>query len=165
MIRASTFDRVLLRPRSTGLQLMGQELQLRRIGRFAQGILVLVWAWQELGLGLDPARQSVLRLVGSGGNDVLLDYGDDGDPQLPHPRRQLYGAVSDLHLPDNFRRFFTWIVPLACITYYPALAIIGRIDPKSTSIGWVTPLASPIFLLISLRLWRFGVSHYRSTGS
>ena len=144
---------------------MGQELQLRRIGRFAQGILVLVWAWQELGLGLDPARQSVLRLVGSGGNDVLLDYGDDGDPQLPHPRRQLYGAVSDLHLPDNFRRFFTWIVPLACITYYPALAIISRIDPKSTSIAWVTPLASPIFLLISLRLWRFGVSHYRSTGS
>ncbi|HIG18902.1 MAG TPA: hypothetical protein EYQ31_17280 [Candidatus Handelsmanbacteria bacterium] len=57
------------------------------------------------------------------------------------------------------------MVPLTCITYYPALAIIGRIDPKLTSIGWVTPLASPIFLLISLRLWRFGVSHYRSTGS
>ena len=43
-IKTGHFDRLLLRPRSTILQLAGHELALRRIGRFVQGLIVLVWA-------------------------------------------------------------------------------------------------------------------------
>ena len=43
-IKTGNFDRLLLRPRSTILQLAGHELALRRIGRFVQGLIVLVWA-------------------------------------------------------------------------------------------------------------------------
>src|SRR5215813_14389491 len=43
-IKTGHFDRLLLRPRSTILQLAGHELALRRIGRFGQGLIVLVWA-------------------------------------------------------------------------------------------------------------------------
>src|SRR5262245_2767365 len=41
MVNAGDFDRMLVRPRSTLLQVLGCELTLRRIGRFVQGIVVL----------------------------------------------------------------------------------------------------------------------------
>ncbi len=43
-IKSGDFDRVLLRPRSAALQIAGQELTLRRIGRLAQGLFVFAWA-------------------------------------------------------------------------------------------------------------------------
>ena len=44
LLKAGDFDRMLLRPRSVVLQLLGFELQLMRIGRFTQGLIVLGWA-------------------------------------------------------------------------------------------------------------------------
>src|SRR5262249_51203899 len=44
MMKEGGFDRVLLRPRSTVLQLLGAELTLRRIGRLVQGFAVLGYA-------------------------------------------------------------------------------------------------------------------------
>jgi ABC-2 type transport system permease protein len=43
-VKTGAFDRLLLRPRSTVLQLAGHELQMHRLGRLAQGLLVLGWA-------------------------------------------------------------------------------------------------------------------------
>jgi len=37
-VRSGDFDRILLRPRSTVLQVMGLEFQLLRVGRFTQGL-------------------------------------------------------------------------------------------------------------------------------
>lgn len=66
-----------------------------------------------------------------------------------------------------FRRFFTFVVPLACVNYFPTLAILDRPDPLGTSIYFqcAAPALGLIFLLIALRIWKFGVRHYRSTGS
>jgi ABC-2 type transport system permease protein len=67
-----------------------------------------------------------------------------------------------------FRRFFTFVVPLACVSYFPALAILGRPDSTMGSpawFGWVSPAVAPVFLLAALRLWQIGVRHYTSTGS
>ena len=43
-VKNGDFDRILLRPRSTVLQLFGHELTLRRMGRLTQGLAVLVFA-------------------------------------------------------------------------------------------------------------------------
>ena len=66
-----------------------------------------------------------------------------------------------------FRRFFTFVVPLACANYLPGLAILGKEDPLGTPFWapWVAPLGGPLFLLLSLQLWRLGVRRYMSTGS
>ena len=66
-----------------------------------------------------------------------------------------------------FRRFFTFIIPLACANYFPALAILGKSDPMRAPIAlqWLAPLAGPAFLIFALQLWKIGVRHYRSTGS
>ena len=52
---------------------------------------------------------------------------------------------------------------LGCASYVPGLTILGRMD--TPWLGWVAPLAGPVFLAASLALWRLGVRHYTSTGS
>ena len=47
-VKQGDFDRLLVRPRSTVVQLMGHELTLRRIGRLAQGAAVLGWSLSVL---------------------------------------------------------------------------------------------------------------------
>src|SRR5579883_1427684 len=44
LVKSGDFDRVLLRPRGTAFQIAGQELQLMRLGRLLQGLVVLGWA-------------------------------------------------------------------------------------------------------------------------
>ena len=61
-----------------------------------------------------------------------------------------------------FARFFTYVIPLACMNYLPAMVIIGRSDSLA---GWLSPLVGPAFLVLSLKLWGFGVRHYRSIGA
>jgi ABC-2 type transport system permease protein len=66
-----------------------------------------------------------------------------------------------------FRRFFTVVIPLACVNYFPGVAILGRPDPLGTpaALQWLAPAAGPLFLLVCLQIWRVGVRHYQSTGS
>jgi ABC-2 type transport system permease protein len=63
---------------------------------------------------------------------------------------------------DKVLRFFTYIVPLACVQYYPLLYLLGK-----TENSWYQflPLAGFVFLVPCYAFWRFGVRHYKSTGS
>jgi len=61
----------------------------------------------------------------------------------------------------------TFVVPLACVAYYPVLAILGRSDPLGAP-DWLlpfTPLAGFAFLGLSFLAWRVGMARYASTGS
>ena len=62
-VRMGDFDRILLRPRSTVAQLAGQELTLKRVGRFIQGAIVLLWGAHTLGLAPTPERIALSLLV------------------------------------------------------------------------------------------------------
>jgi len=57
MVKSGDFDRILLRPRSTVLQLLGMELTLRRAGRLIQGLAVLGYAATAGTIDWTPARE------------------------------------------------------------------------------------------------------------
>ena len=83
-----------------------------------------------------------------------------------------YGGVETATYPLSiyrrwFRRFFTFVVPLGCISYFPAVAIFGIEDPLGTSLAFqiCAPVAGYLFFAASLFAWRFGILHYTSTGS
>jgi ABC-2 type transport system permease protein len=59
------------------------------------------------------------------------------------------------------------VIPLACINYFPGVAILGRSDPlgSTATMQWLAPLAGPVFLIVSFQFWKIGVRHYRSTGT
>jgi ABC-2 type transport system permease protein len=172
MVRSGDFDRLLLRPRSTVLQLLGHELTVRRVGRLAQGLAVFLWAAQ--GVDWDLARVLLVLFALAGAVALFLaievlaattafwtveslevwnafSYGGNYAAQYP----------MSIYRPW-FRRFFTVVVPLACVIYLPALVLLGRSD---AALHHAAPAAGFAFLGLSLLLWRLGVRHYTSTGS
>jgi ABC-2 type transport system permease protein len=66
-----------------------------------------------------------------------------------------------------FRNFLIFVVPIACVAYFPVLAILHKADPLGAP-NWVLPLAPAAgfaFLALSFAAWRFGVRRYTSTGT
>ena len=179
MVRTGEFDRVLLRPRSTVLQLAGRELQLMRIGRFSQGLIVLLWAASALDVAWTPAKVALAIAAMLGGACIFsgifvlqATMAFWTIETLEIANTVTYGGVEAAQFPLTiykpwFRRFFTFVIPLATINYFPAHAILGRADVLGSpaAVHWLAPLVGVGFLLVSLQVWRFGIRHYRSTGS
>ena len=179
MIRRGDFDRLLLRPRSTVLQLVGYELTMRRVGRLTQGLAVFIWASVALDVVWSPAK--LLLTMGTVAGGVCLFLGLfvlQGTmafwttETLEIMNTMTYGGVETAQYPLSiyrtwFRWFFTIIVPLACVNYFPALAILERADPLGTPLffQWMAPAVGVIFLVVTLQVWKIGIRHYRSTGS
>src|SRR5215472_10991458 len=66
-VKTGEFDRLLLRPRSAPLQLLGHEIRLTRFDRFLQGAVVLVVAAHFVHLDLSIATITLLLATIAGG--------------------------------------------------------------------------------------------------
>ncbi len=179
LIKSGDFDRLLLRPRSTVLQLAGQELTLRRVGRFMQGLIILIWAAAEAGINWSPAKIFLALAAILGGSclffglvvlQATLAFWTTESLEIMNT--VTYGGVETAQYPlaiyrPWFRKFFIFIIPLAGVNYFPALAILERTDPLGTPVlwQWLSPATGIVFLMIALQIWQLGVRHYRSTGS
>lgn len=178
-VKTGNFDRLLLRPRTTALQLLGYELRLTRIGRLAQGLIVFSIGVHMTGFSWTPASAALLAWALAGGTALfsglficqatlafwtvesleamnVLTYGGEAAAEYP---LDIYARW--------FRDFLIFVVPIAAVTYFPLVAAMGRTDPLGTP-AWalpLTPLAGFAFLGLSLWIWGFGVRRYTSTGS
>jgi ABC-2 type transport system permease protein len=178
-IKAGDFDRILLRPRSTVLQLLGQELTLRRSARALQGVVVLGYAIARGSIDWTVGRAVLLVASIASGVCVFLGLlvlqatmAFWTVESLEVWNAFTYGGVTMSQYPlaiyrSWFRALFTYAIPIGCVNYFPGIAILGHPDPFGTPacVGWIVPLAGPVFLVLCLLVWRFGVRHYRSTGS
>jgi ABC-2 type transport system permease protein len=179
MVKSGDFDRLLLRPRSTALQVAGQELQLMRVGRLAQGAAVLLWAMSALHIAWSPLKGMLLIAAIFGGAcmfsglfvlQATLSFWTIETLEIMNT--VTYGGTETAQYPLTiyrpwFRFFFTFVVPLACMNYLPASVILGRSDMTSLPAWalWLSPLVGVLFLIGTLFVWELGVRHYRSTGS
>jgi len=177
MLKQGELDRLLLRPRSTVLQLLGQELTLRRAGRLLQGAAVLTYAGTAI--AWTPAKVALLVAAIAGGVCAFLGL-------LVLQATSAFWTIESLEVWNAFtyggvtmnqyplaiyrswlRDLFTYVIPLACVCYLPGLVLLDRSDPLGTPevARWLAPLAGPAFLALCLLAWRGGVRHYQSTGS
>ncbi|MGI6376913.1 MAG: ABC transporter permease [Anaerolineae bacterium] len=179
LVKRGDFDRILLRPRSTVLQIGASEFQIMRIGRLSQGLAALIWGAAALNLVWAPWRIALLLwtlLCGAAlftGLFVLQATSAFWTTESLEVWNTLtYGGVQTAQFPltlyeDWFRKFFTYAVPLAAITYFPAVAILAKDDPLGTSrlFQAIVPVAGLAFLAGATLFWQVGVRHYHSTGS
>jgi ABC-2 type transport system permease protein len=173
LLRAGDFDRMLLRPRSVVLQLLGYELQLMRIGRLAQGVAVLIWAGTTVAWWPASIALLVFSIVATTclylGIVVLQATSTFWTIQtLEVWNAFTYGGNYAAQYPMAiyrrwFQRFFTAVIPLALTSYYPGRAILGR-DPLDV---WhvLAPFAGFAFLAVTLCVFRLGIRRHASTGS
>jgi ABC-2 type transport system permease protein len=170
------FDRVLVRPRGTILQVLGARFEFSRIGRLVQSLSVLIWAVATLPVYWNAMKVVTLVLmvlsgvfVFSGifmlaatlcfwtiqGLEVANIFTDGGREMAQYP----LGIYKKWVV-----RFFTFVIPFGCVNYLPLMYLLN----KTTGNGFwymLTPLFGILFIIPCLFLWRFGVRHYRSTGS
>jgi ABC-2 type transport system permease protein len=179
LIKAGDFDRVLLRPRSAAFQVLSQELQLMRIGRLAQSLIVLFWSAEQLDVHWTFANATLLSLATVGGAclfsglfvlQATICFWTTESLEIVNCTT--YGGVEAAQFPLTiyrpwFRAIFTFVIPLAAINYFPAHAILNLRDVLGSTplIQWLSPLTGVLFLVVCLQFWRFGVKHYTSTGS
>ena len=86
----------------------------------------------------------------------MLTYG--GNELISYP----------MHIyPRWLRRFFTFVVPAILITSAPALSLLDQPDPLGLPgwVAWCTPAVAAAASALAAIAWRFGIRHYRSTGS
>jgi ABC-2 type transport system permease protein len=173
------FDRVLLRPRTTFLQVLAREFRLIRVGRLLQGLIVLVWGVNNLAIAWTLPK--ALLLIMSVLSGVMLFLGllviqatwcFWSTQSLEVMNSFTDGGVETAKWPISiyenwFVGVFIFVIPLACVNYYPLIAILERADVLNSPVwvGWLSPLAGALFFFISLAFWRFGVRRYQSTGS
>jgi ABC-2 type transport system permease protein len=178
-LRTGEFDRVLLRPRAATLQLIGYEFRISRAGRMAQGLVMLGLGAHLAGIEWNAVSIAMALWAVAGG--VALFFGLlvlQGTmsfwtiESLEVANVVTYGGVQAGQFPLSLyngwlRGLLTFIVPLACVAYFPVLVILGKPDPLGTPpwFGVVAPLAGFVFLAVSFVAWRFGIRHYTSTGS
>jgi ABC-2 type transport system permease protein len=173
------FDRVLLRPRSTGFQVLAHDFLLHRSGRMFQGLAVLIWASINIGVAWNVAKIALLIFAVGGGVAVFTGLFIMQATMCFWSTQSLevmnsftYGGVEATQWPlPIFKRWFAslfiFVIPLACVNYFPVLAILGRQDALKFPLWfhWASPAAGFLFLRLALLVWEFGVRHYRSTGS
>lgn len=179
LVRSGQLDRCLLRPRSLVLQLLGHEICIRRLGRLIQGLMVLFWAMSRLPLHWTVGK--VLLLIYTLPCGVLFfgalsiiqgSLAIKAVQSLEFMNVLTYGGVQTVQFPLSiytrfFQRFFTFVIPLGCITYFPSLILLDKSDSLMawSGFGWVSPLGGVLFFALSFLFWRQALRWYVSTGS
>ncbi len=182
LVKTGDFDRLLVRPVSPILQLMGKELTIRRAGRLLQGMAV--FGFGALALARSGIRWyaplPLLALAGAfmAGTAAFLAvflvqaaftfWTVEG---LEAMNAFSYGGRQAAAYPlSGYRRWmqalFMGVVPVGAATYLPVCFALGRPAFSAWPVwaGALGPLAIVPFCAAALLLWRAGLRRYRSGG-
>ncbi len=174
-IRTGSFDRILLRPRSTVVQVLGMEFHLHRISKVVAGLAVITWSLARLQVRLTLIKLLQLLAALIGGCMVYAGVFVISSAiafwtvnalnwtwLVTNGSYQVAKCPPHL-LPAWLRRIFTFLMPMLLFAYYPAAAVANWGIPFVW--GWLALPAGAAFLFAALCLWRVGVKSYSSTGS
>ncbi len=177
-IRDGNFDILLIRPRSTLLQVIGSDFQLRRLGKAVQGAIVLAVVIGALGVHWDAGRiamvvvmiPAAIVIFGSvwvvGG--CLAFWTVDGGE---FTNAFTYGGNFLAQYPVDIlstwlRRFLAYVVPLAFVCYFPALYVLDKPDPLGLPrfVDVLSPVVALLAAIVAGGVWQYAVRRYRSAG-
>lgn len=176
MVRNGDFDRVLLRPCGTLVQIASRDFQWMRMGRFLQGLCILIWGAATLNIPFFSLQSATIAISVIG--TACLFYGLFivqatlsfwTTETLELMNITTYGGLQMGQYPldiysGGFRLFFTFIIPFGFVAYFPVSAIVQHFDVPLW-IGLILPAAGVIFLILTSQFWKLGVRHYYSSGS
>ena len=174
MLGNGEFDRILVRPKGIILQVLGSKVEFTKLGRPIQAVLVFAYAIPASPVVWTSDKILTLMLMVLGGVAVfsglfviyatlcffttqgleVMNIFTDGGKEFGKYPFEVYGK--------GILKFFTYVIPMAWFQQYPLTYLLGHSENK-----WlmVSPLICFLFLIPCYVLWRFGLRHYKSTGS
>jgi len=173
-VRKGTFDRFLLRPRNITMQIISSEIQLMRIGRMLQGLLVLTWGLKHLEKTLYVFDYliiiyamicAVFFFIGLMVFQATLSFWSIESLEIMNAFT--YGGVQTAQYPmdiykDWFQKIFIFVIPIGSVTYFPLTAVLKE---SSVFLGLTMPLFGLGFFVAALLAFKVGTKYYCSTGS
>lgn len=176
LVANGEFDRLLVRPRSTVVQVLGSKFEFTRFGRILQSLLVLIWALSNLPIDWTLLKVITLCLMIISGICIFVGiyilaatlcfwtiqglefvniFTDGGREMAQYPLNIYQKWIS---------KFFTYVIPFGTVNYLPLLYILGK-NEGNDFLYILAPVIGSLFILPCLFVWKIGVHHYRSTGS
>jgi ABC-2 type transport system permease protein len=178
-VRLGTFDAMMVRPVGVFAQVCANEFALRRLGRIAQGAVILAWSLTVVDVSWGPARLAMLgslvvcgtaiflglfvlgasfQFVSTDASEVANAFTYGGNTMTQYPLT-IY--------PTEVVKALTFLVPVAFVNWYPALFILDVPDPLGMPewLRFAAPVAAVVVCSLAALAWRTGVRRYRSTGS
>ena len=170
------FDRILVRPRDTVLQVLGSRFEFTRVGRLIQSLIVLAFSITNLQITLNIYKLITLVLmIASGvviftgiymlgasmcfwtieGLEVINIFTDGGREMSQYPL--------DIYK-DWVKKFFTFVIPFGTVNYLPLRFILDKTEGNPLQY-MLLPVLGMLFIIPCTLVWRLGVRHYKSTGS
>lgn len=168
------FDRIMVRPRNEIFQILAGKIELTRIGRMLQAVVMFVYGILQSGVEWTPMKILTVILMLAGGTAVFagifliyaavcfytieglefMNILTDGAREFGKYPVSVYGK--------RVLQFCTVIIPYALVQYYPLCYILEK-----NSRWWYgfLPLLAGVFLAVCLAVWKAGVHHYKSVGS
>jgi len=174
LIRRGEFDRMMLRPCSLLLQVIGTRFELGRLGPMVTAVVTLVLGIQKSSVEWSVAKCLVLigMIIGGvvlfvglfliGASICFFSIADAGIINV-----LTYGARDHGKYPmdiygKGLLKFGTFVIPYTLVQYYPLQFLLGR----STNVLYaLSPLGVAVFAVLCYALWCLGVRNYQSCGN
>lgn len=176
MIRNATFDRVLVRPRGTVVQVLGSNFDIKRVGHFIQSVIVFAVALAGENISWNAVRVIMLINMIAGGSIIF-----SGVYMLQ--AAAAFWTIEALEVANIFTHgmkehasyplnifpkwitaVFTFIIPFGTVTYLPLQYLLGKTTGNGMFYAFL-PIIGALFILPCILAWRIGVRKYSSAGS
>ena len=178
-VRDGTLDTLLVRPVPVLAQVAADRFAARRLGRITQGLLVLGYALGTLDIAWTPLKVVMLPLMVLSGAAIFgaVFVAGAAFQFLAQDASEVqnsftYGGTTLLQYPPSIFakdlvRGVTFVVPLAFVSWLPALYVLGREFPLGLpdQVAFLPPVVAAACWVLAGLAWRAGLRAYRSTGS
>ena len=174
LISNGKFDIMLIRPQPVLFQIIGEIIEIKKLGRstFAISLLIFVIAKNPILWSPEKIFAIIFMIIGTvviysglfiikaticfyttSSLEIMNIFTDGARDLTQYPLTIYKKAVLD---------FFTYIIPLALVNLYPFLYIIGKSEKKAFIF---LPMITFFYLIPCYIFWKIGLKKYKSTGS
>ncbi len=180
LVQNGSFDRMLLRPMNTVFQVMTNDFPFVRLIKVLYGIAFLVLAGIQLQLEITLGKVlllivSILSCAGMFTGLFIIMGAISFLTVSPLSIFHLFtdgtreiGRYPVSAYPKWFARFYTFVIPIGCVTYLPACYLLGKSDTlfhTSETMQILCAFVGFAFLAVGLAVWNLCKRRYLSTGN
>ncbi len=168
------FDRVLLRPVASLVQVLFEQFRVEALADFALGIAVMVTTAPKIGFAFTlptvafiaaaSILGAILYLAIFIGLTAVSFWMEDRVGISPPVYNMMAFGRYPLDIYNTpVKLLLSWVLPFGFAAFYPVAFLLGKEGMASMAIA--LPIVVAVFLGVSVTVWNQGVRNYSSTGS
>ena len=173
-VYSGDFIKYCFRPINLFFYYQSEVFDIKGLGQFIFGIVMLVYSWIKIGIVFTPMMFLKIFVFLITASLVMIALQNAAAAACFWIQNSFYILDLVFRFKDYakypvtifspvFRFVFTFVMPIAFIAYYPSLVIL---HPQEVPIlSWLSPLIGIVFFFISYKIWMHGAMKYSGTGS